>query len=36
VRLLNGTDTQHVLEAIFKALGVALAQATNEGGTSGR
>jgi imidazoleglycerol-phosphate dehydratase len=36
VRLLNGTDTQHVLEAIFKALGVALAQACgNEGGTSG-
>jgi imidazoleglycerol-phosphate dehydratase len=33
VRLLNGTDTQHVLEAIFKALGVALAQAcTIEGG----
>jgi imidazoleglycerol-phosphate dehydratase len=32
VRLLNGTDTQHVLEAIFKALGVALAQAcTTEG-----
>jgi imidazoleglycerol-phosphate dehydratase len=27
VRLLNGTDTQHVLEAIFKALGVALAVA---------
>jgi imidazoleglycerol-phosphate dehydratase len=27
VRLLNGTDTQHVLEAIFKSLGVALAQA---------
>lgn len=27
VRLLNGTDTQHVLEAIFKALGAALAQA---------
>jgi imidazoleglycerol-phosphate dehydratase len=27
VRLLNGTDSQHVLEAIFKALGVALAQA---------
>jgi imidazoleglycerol-phosphate dehydratase len=27
VRLLNGTDTQHVLEAIFKALGVALALA---------
>jgi imidazoleglycerol-phosphate dehydratase len=36
VRLLNGTDTQHVLEAIFKALGVALGQATKEGGTSGR
>src|SRR6185437_1817901 len=28
--------TQHVLEAIFKALGVALAQATNEGGPSDR
>jgi imidazoleglycerol-phosphate dehydratase len=27
IRLLNGTDTQHVLEAIFKALGVALSQA---------
>jgi imidazoleglycerol-phosphate dehydratase len=27
VRLLNGDDTQHVLEAIFKALGVSLAQA---------
>ena len=36
VRLLNGTETQHVLEAIFKALGVALAQATTEGGDSGR
>src|SRR5436309_3024669 len=37
VRLLNGTDTQHVLEAIFKALGVALAQACEtEGGQSGR
>jgi imidazoleglycerol-phosphate dehydratase len=36
VRLLNGTDPQHVLEAIFKALGVALAQATNEGGIGGR
>jgi imidazoleglycerol-phosphate dehydratase len=37
VRLLNGTDSQHVLEAIFKALGVALAQAcSNEGGESGR
>jgi imidazoleglycerol-phosphate dehydratase len=27
VRLVNGSDSQHVLEAIFKALGVALAQA---------
>ena len=27
VRLIDGDDTQHVLEAIFKALGVALAQA---------
>jgi imidazoleglycerol-phosphate dehydratase len=27
VRLVEGSDTQHVLEAIFKALGVALAQA---------
>jgi imidazoleglycerol-phosphate dehydratase len=27
VRLIEGTDSQHVLEAIFKALGVALAQA---------
>jgi imidazoleglycerol-phosphate dehydratase len=27
VRLLHGEDTQHVLEAIFKALGAALAQA---------
>ena len=27
VRLIEGQDTQHVLEAIFKALGVALAQA---------
>jgi imidazoleglycerol-phosphate dehydratase len=26
VRLIEGDDTQHVLEAIFKALGVALAQ----------
>jgi imidazoleglycerol-phosphate dehydratase len=26
VRLLDGTDSAHVLEAIFKALGVALAQ----------
>ena len=28
VRLIDGNDSQHVLEAIFKALGVALAQAT--------
>ena len=27
VRLIDGEDTQHVLQAIFKALGVALAQA---------
>ena len=27
VRLLNGTDSGHVLEAIFKSLGAALAQA---------
>jgi len=27
VRLIEGSDTQHVLEAMFKALGVALAQA---------
>jgi len=27
VRLIEGSDTQHVLEAIFKALGVALADA---------
>lgn len=27
VRLMEGRETQHVLEAIFKALGVALAQA---------
>jgi imidazoleglycerol-phosphate dehydratase len=27
VRLIDGRDTQHVLESIFKALGVALAQA---------
>ena len=32
VRLLNGTDTQHVLDAIFKALGVALAAACSEKG----
>lgn len=34
VRLLNGKDTQHVLEAIFKALGVALAQACSDKGAS--
>ena len=33
VRLLNGTDTQHVLDAIFKALGVALAGACAERST---
>jgi len=27
VRLISGDDTQHVLDSIFKALGVALAQA---------
>ena len=27
VRLIDGDDSQHVLEAIFKALGAALAQA---------
>jgi imidazoleglycerol-phosphate dehydratase len=32
VRLLNGTDSQHVLEAIFKALGVALAVACDTKG----
>lgn len=32
VRLLNGTDTQHVLDAIFKALGVALAGACMQKG----
>ena len=30
VRLVEGKDTQHVLEAIFKALGVALAEAVHE------
>jgi imidazoleglycerol-phosphate dehydratase len=29
VRLIEGEDTDHVLEAIFKALGVALADAVN-------
>ncbi|HEU5010598.1 MAG TPA: hypothetical protein VFT33_07885 [Gaiellaceae bacterium] len=28
VRLLEGEDSQHVLSAMFKALGIALAQAT--------
>jgi len=32
VRLVEGKDTQHVLEAIFKALGVALAQACRRDG----
>ena len=32
VRLLNGTNSQHVLDAIFKALGVALAQACSSKG----
>jgi imidazoleglycerol-phosphate dehydratase len=32
VRLLNGKDTQHVLEAIFKGLGVALSQACERKG----
>lgn len=35
VRLLNGKDTQHVLEAMFKALGVALAQACETKGETG-
>ena len=30
VRLIDGEDSQHVLEAIFKALGAALAQASGE------
>jgi imidazoleglycerol-phosphate dehydratase len=32
VRLVEGKDTQHVLEAMFKALGVALAQACRASG----
>jgi imidazoleglycerol-phosphate dehydratase len=35
VRLLNGKDTQHVLDAMFKALGVALAQACESKGGAG-
>ena len=34
VRLIEGRDTQHVLEAIFKAFGVALANACAQRGTS--
>jgi imidazoleglycerol-phosphate dehydratase len=34
VRLFEGEDSQHVLEAIFRALGVALAQATVGGQAS--
>jgi imidazoleglycerol-phosphate dehydratase len=35
VRLLDGTDSGHVLEAIFKALGAALSQACERrGGTT--
>lgn len=30
VRLIDGEDSRHVLEAIFKALGAALAQAARE------
>jgi imidazoleglycerol-phosphate dehydratase len=30
VRLIEGRDTQHVLDAIFKALGVALARACRQ------
>ena len=33
VRLLNGTDSGHVLEAIFKSLGAALRQAVEREGT---
>jgi imidazoleglycerol-phosphate dehydratase len=37
IRLVEGRETQHVLEAIFKALGVALGQACKrpEGGPGG-
>src|SRR3954451_13193222 len=34
VRLIEGRDTQHVLDAIFKALGVALSRATRTGARS--
>jgi imidazoleglycerol-phosphate dehydratase len=30
VRLIDGEDSRHVLEAIFKALGAALAQASGQ------
>jgi imidazoleglycerol-phosphate dehydratase len=33
IRLLNGTDSSHVLEAIFKALGAALAEACERQGS---
>jgi imidazoleglycerol-phosphate dehydratase len=32
VRLIDGKDTEHVLETIFKSLGVALAQACRRRG----
>lgn len=35
VRLLNGTDSAHVLDAIFKSLGAALAQACGRRGGEG-
>jgi len=35
VRLFEGQDSQHVLEAIFRALGVALAEAAREGSVHG-
>jgi imidazoleglycerol-phosphate dehydratase len=35
VRLFEGQDSQHVLEAIFRALGVALADAARERGSHG-
>ena len=34
VRLIEGSDTQHVLEAIFKAFGVALANACAQRGAT--
>jgi imidazoleglycerol-phosphate dehydratase len=36
VRLIEGRDTQHVLDTIFKALGVALAQACRPRRPAGR